>query len=323
MGGVKDGWLIGQFYKVASSYQKAVVEYTKVELDKMIKRVVAIERKRIEQVHSVLSETFFTKQRQLFSSIPSFDDSLLKQLERLEDFKTDTESLNAVLDDLSLKRHKKSRSHRSSIMNRGSLLRGITESPDVESIEDKFGDPFKDLERILLSRVVELKGSGGLGGMGASSWTTALVVVTKHGLLHIFELPKEREIQAAESSSAEAFNALRPESNFDSATAWTNGRQRGILQTLSPVTELDFRKCNFSVSKIQKREVQVTEESEQKSRNRFFRGNGSVKCTMRLASGKESVAWIEKLRETKKSLAQGPKKEADAESKEPTGQNEE
>lgn len=311
MRGVKDGWLVSQFYKVASSYQKAVAGFTKDELDKLIKRIVEMEENRSTALQSLLTEGFLRRQSQLFASIPNFDTSLVK---KLEDFQIDTESLEAVLDDRCLERLKQSQSHRSSIMNRRSLLTGITDSQEVANIADEFGDPFHNSKKILMSKVVELKKSGGLGGMVAATWTTALFMVTNYGLLHIIELPKEKLVPT-DASPVAAFQALNPDSKFDSTVEWTNGRKRGIVQTLTPVISLHFIQCSFDLGKMHRREIILTEDVGQKPRNRFFKGNAGVKSTLRLASGNKSSEWIETLKETKKDLIAGPKKK-EPESKE-------
>jgi hypothetical protein len=315
MGAVKDGWLVAQFYKIAYSYQKLVADVAKEELDKVIQKIVSIEENRLKELHTLLSDGFFRRQLHVFSSVPNFDNSLLK---KLKDFQIDAESLEVVLDDRCLKRLKHSQSHRSSIMNRRSVLNGITDSLEMTNIAEEFGDPFNNSNKILLSKVVELKKPGGLGGIVAASWTTALAMVTKYGILHVIGLPKEKGIRT-EASPLEAFQALYPNLKFESANAWTVGRKREIVQTLTPVVSLNLTKCSFDISKMQKREFRVTEEGEQQSRNRFFKGNTGVKCAMRLESGKDASEWIETLKETKIDLIAGPKKK-EPESKEPNDQ---
>jgi hypothetical protein len=312
MGAVEDGWLVAQFYKIAYSYQKVAADFNIEELDKVIQKIVSIEENRLKKLHSLLSDGFFRRQLDVFSSVPNFDNSLLKML---EDFQIDAKSLEIVLDDRCLKRLKHSQSHRSSIMNRSSVLGGITDSLEMTNIAEEFGDPFNNSNKILLSKVVDLKKPGGLGGIVAASWTTALAVVTKYGILHVIGLPKEKGIRT-EASPLEASQALYPNLKFESANAWTVGRKREIVQTLTPVVSLNLTKCSFNISKMQKQEFSVSEEGDQLSRNRFFKGNAGGKCTMRLESGKDASEWIEILKETKRDLLAGPKKK-EPESKEP------
>ncbi|CAJ1946636.1 unnamed protein product [Cylindrotheca closterium] len=306
MGGGKDCWLVAQFYKVAVQHQVLAMAATREKMDNLVDKIIALEEKRVSGLHTLLATGFLQRKKALFATFPKFNEIALKDLEGAD---ISEESLDAFFDNRSLERLKHSKSHRSSIMNRRSVLTGFTGPLEIENTIEEFGDPFDDLSQILSSKVVELKKPGALYMMDAE-WTMALVIVSKFGIFHVIQAPIGKSI-TEETSSVQAFQSLRPDMDFGSPNAWKARSELRLLETLTPVVSLDVTQCIFQNSTLQRREVQVLVTGEQTTRNKLFGTSGTVKCTLRLKSPMVAKAFTEALKSMKKSILSPNKAKAE------------
>ncbi|KAL3931157.1 MAG: hypothetical protein SGBAC_011435 [Bacillariaceae sp.] len=278
---------------------------TKENMDKLVEKIVALEEKRLSGLHKLLCTGFLQRKKNLFATFPMFSESVLKELEGVE---INEESLDPFFDSRALERLKHSQSHRSSIMNRRSVLTGFTETLEITNSMEEFGDPFDDLNQILSSKVVELKRPGALYMMDAE-WTLALVIVSKSGTFHVIQVPAGKGV-TADTSPVLAFQSLRPNMDFSSAESWKAKSKLQLLETLTPMVSLDITQCIFQNPTLQKREVQVLVTGEQKSRNILFGTSATVKCTLRLKSPTVAKALVDGLKSMKKSICTSNKAKA-------------
>lgn len=312
LGAVEDGWLVEMYYRSAVAYQQAVFGIAENELGNLAKRTTSLEEQRFRRLHQLLL-SFVPRQRRLFKALP---ENLKGVLDDLVGLRIDEDTLQTIIDesirDRSHDHLKRGASHRSSIMNRSRIKKANeAEETEIEKIESTFGDPFKS-SIVLLSKVVELQ-PGGIRSMVNTSWSAALVVVTAEGNMHVFILPEE--ISGTGQSPSEAFKALCPAVDFDTAPKWS--RKQEIAKPLTPTMTLSMKHSTFSVPTMHNRHLQVVEDKPQggsgsnnsTGRNRFMKAmkaaadsQRSRKCTLRLSSAAEIKEWVNLLERTKKVL---------------------
>lgn len=303
LGGIEDGWLVELLYKTASWNQKIIFDIVGEEFERFYKEIGTLEERRARKLHPLMV-AFVPRQRRVFISLP---DRLKGALETLVGLRIDEESLQAHIDELlrdrSSDRLKKSQKSRSSIMNR-SRLNAVndTSDADLEGIESLYGSPFHS-PLLLWSKVIEMKSSR-LGKIGKGSWKTSLMIVTKEGMVYLFELPEGKK-DSLELSTLQAFRLLYPAMTFDSKDSWTR-RKSDMIRRLSPSVSLNLKKCKMSLSKTSDLEFDIMEEDGQNGKKFFGRKiikavkeqKRPTKCTLRLLSRHETSDFMGLLEKT-------------------------
>jgi hypothetical protein len=300
LGGVEDGWLIEMYYRAAASYQRSVFEAGEKQLQKLQEDIVNLEERRNRRLHQIML-AFIPRQRRLFLGLP---EQLKEMLDSLVGFRVDEESLNSLIDESiaerSKNRLKSSTQHRSSIMNRSKAqaISNQAATPEVESIEEGFGDPFESPQMIHCS-IVEIKPFG-FGSVMNNSWKVVLAVVTSHGSLLLFEVPGAESYK--DISTTDAFQKLYPNFDLSEQDSWVQGRKFELLKGLTPYFSLDLKKSHASVMKMRKLQCEIVEDSPAGSGNRFLGGSSQRRCTIRLGEASETSEFVSKLMAMKKQV---------------------
>lgn len=275
----QDSWLIEQSYITAIISQPSVVELAEKDFKTVLKKVVRFEENHVNTLRSiVLGNGYLRMQRDLFEALPSLDKVSLQ----LEGIEISTESLDDLLMYRSRKFLKKSQSHRSSIMNRSLINLNKYDDAEVEAIESVFDYKPMDSAMVLFSRLVELEKPGLLG---RTSWNMGLIVVTRIGMYHVFELSNSNF-----ASSLEAFLSLLPEMDFSGSSAW---QQKKEIISPVPLISFDLKQCSIFIGKRNKREFELVQDCGAFSK--FFNTGKDMRCKMRLGSAKDTSEWITSL----------------------------